>query len=117
MGDTIFIAGLELRAHLGVTASEQSLAQRLSVSLTLHPARPFTGLGDRLENTIDYAAVCAAIRALVAERPRQLVETLADEMARGVLGRFPSCARVDIELRKYALDDTAYVAVLLSRPP
>lgn len=115
MDDCIHIASLELLAHLGVTAQERAQAQRVTVSLTLHPAQGFGHLEDRLENTIDYAAVCAALRSLTAERPRALVETLADEMADRVLKTFGNCRAVDVELRKYILSDTAYVAVRLSR--
>ncbi len=111
MGDAIHIAGLELQAHIGVTENERLSPQRLTAYLTLHPGRSFADLDERLENTIDYAHVCQAIHALVAERPRHLLETLAVEMAAGVRARFPGCGKVDIELRKYALSDTAYVAV------
>lgn len=110
VSDLIFIAGLELRGRLGVPEDERAQPQRLTADLTLHPARSFAELGERLENTVDYAAVCRVVHALVAERPRHLLETLAFELAGGVLRRFPACAAIDVELRKYALSDTAYVA-------
>lgn len=113
--DAICIAGLELQAHIGVTAEERAAPQRLTAYLTLHPRRAFIDLEERLENTVDYAAVCESVHALVAERPRHLLETLAAELAAGVLSRFAGCAAVDIELRKYALHDTAYVAARHSR--
>ena len=116
MPDSIHISQLELQAHLGVPDVEQVHPQRLTLSLTLHPAWPFIDLEDLIDNTIDYAAVCEAVKALVAERPRKLLETLADEIARGVLEQFPACAAVDVELRKFILHDTAYVAVRLTRP-
>lgn len=37
--DEIRIASLELRAHVGVPAAERKKAQRLTVSLTMVPAR------------------------------------------------------------------------------
>lgn len=108
--DAISIAGLELQARLGITEEERAAPQRLTAYLTLHPLRAFAELEERLENTVDYAEVCKAVHALAAERPRHLLETLTVEVAAGVLARFPGCAVVDVELRKYALHDTAYVA-------
>ena len=116
--DEIHVANLALNIHVGVTDEEQARAQRLTVSLTLRPVRGFSNLEDRIENTVNYAAVCAAVRALAAARPRRLIETLALDIAGEILARF-AVASVEVELRKYILPDTDYVAVRLSRrrPP
>ena len=112
--DEIHVANLALNVRVGVSDEEQAQAQRLTVSLTLRPARGFGGLEDRIENTVNYAAVCAAVRALAATHPRRLIETLALDVADEILARF-AVASVDVELRKYILSDTDYVAVRLSR--
>ena len=114
--DQIHIARLELPVRIGVTARERTFPQKLTVSLTLHPQRGFDGLEDRIENTINYSAVCQAMRELAAaDRERRLIETFALEIAEAVLTRFDACAAVDVDLRKYILPDTDYVAVRLSR--
>ncbi len=112
--DEIRIASLELRAHIGVPAAERKKAQRLTVSLTMVPVHQFGAMDDDVVNTIDYAAVAKAIRKLAAERPRKLIETLAEEIAELVLDRFV-CRHVALELRKYVLPETEYVAVRLRR--
>jgi FolB domain-containing protein len=112
--DEIRIASLELEACVGVPDDERAKPQRLTVSLTIVPARDFAGLDDDITRTVDYAAVTAAIRALAAARPRRLIETLAEEIAQLVLERF-GCRHVDLELRKYILPETEYVAVRLRR--
>lgn len=112
--DEIHISNLALNVRVGVTDEEQAQPQRLTVSLTLRPARGFDGLEDRIENTVNYAAVCAAVRVLVAGHPRRLIETLALDIAGEILARF-AVVSVDVELRKYILPDTDYVAVRLSR--
>ena len=112
--DEIHVSNLALNIHVGVTDEEQARAQRLTVSLTLRPVRGFAGLEDRIDNTVNYAAVCAAVRALAAGQPRRLIETLALDIAGEILARF-AVASVDVELRKYILTDTDYVAVRLSR--
>ena len=114
MADEIHIEQLELTARIGVPEEERAIPQRLAVSLTLEPKRDFTGMADDLANTIDYFAVSKAVQELAAVRPRKLIETLAEEIATLVLTRFP-VAHVHLELRKYIITDTAYVAVRLSR--
>lgn len=112
--DEICIAALELQACVGVPDDERSKPQRLTVSLTMVPAQDFTGLADDLARTVDYAAVALAIRELASVRPRRLIETLAEEIAQLVLARF-ACRHVTLELRKFILPETEYVAVRLRR--
>ena len=114
--DQIHVASLELPVRIGVTAQERAFPQRLTVSLTLYPQEGFDRLEDRIENTINYSAVCQTLRELAAaDRERRLIETFALEIAEAVLARFGACAAVDVDLRKYVLPDTDYVAVRLSR--
>lgn len=115
MPDCIHIEQLELSAHIGVPDAERAAPQRLTVSLTLEPARGFGALDEDLAKTVDYFAVCEAVKTLAAARPRKLIETLAEEIAALVLERFTVRA-VEVELRKYILPDTAHVAVRIRRP-
>jgi len=112
--DQIVVSQLELSAHIGVPDEERIEAQRLTVSLKLVPKRGFTGLGDEIANTVDYFALTRRVRQLAAERPRKLIETLVEEIAECVLGEF-AVRSVEVELRKYILADTEYVAVRISR--
>lgn len=114
MGDIILVEGLELSAHIGVTDEERSAAQRVTVNLVLEPTRGFAMLGDDLANSVDYLAVSRAVQALAREHPRQLIETLAQDIAALLLARFPLRSAV-VELRKYILPDTEFVAVRLRR--
>jgi dihydroneopterin aldolase len=114
MNDQILISSLELSSHIGITAQEREKPQRLTVSLVLHPKRDFSRLNDRIENTVDYAEVCIRTAALASHEPRYLIETLAEQMARMLLADFPLAA-VEIELRKYILPETEYVAVKIRR--
>ena len=114
MEDGIFISQLEVLARIGVPSAERGALQRLTISLRLIPARGLAALNDDLANTIDYAAVCAAVREEVGGATRRLIETLAGDIATSLLSRFPLKA-VEIEVRKYILPDVEYVAVRLRR--
>ena len=112
--DEIRVTGLELRSCIGVTEAERQTPQRLTVSLVMQPVRGFDGLNDELAQTVNYSAVCRAVRALAGAKHRQLIETLAVEIAEAVLAQF-ECGSVEVELRKYVLPDTKHVAVRLAR--
>jgi dihydroneopterin aldolase len=114
MPDLILIEQLELSATLGVPDAERTAPQRLTANLRLEPLRDFRALADAIENTVDYAEVTTAIERLVAERPRKLLETFAEEIAAALLEQF-ALAAVEIELRKYILPQTAFVAVQIRR--
>jgi dihydroneopterin aldolase len=114
MPDYILIESLELSSHIGVPEEERAHAQRLTANLVLEPIRDFRALEDRLENAVDYFAASECVKTLSLARPRLLIETLAEEIAIELLARFPLRA-VEIELRKYILPSTAFVAVHIRR--
>ena len=115
-GDEIHVAGLALNVRIGVTERERAQPQRVTVFLTLRPAHGFGGVRARVGPTVHYEAGCAGLRKMAAESPpRQLIETLAEDIATLVLACFSVCAEVDVEWRKYILPDTDYVAVRLTR--
>ena len=66
------------------------------------------------KNTVDYAEVCLRVAALASSEPLNLVETLAEHIALMLLADFPLSA-VEIELRKYILPETEFVAVKIRR--
>ena len=115
MPDQIHIEALEVWSHIGVPDEECATPQRLTVILTLEPTRDFRALEDRIEATIDYAAVCEAVKALATARPRRLVETLTEEIAAELLARFP-LRRLIVEVRKFILPETQHVAIRIERP-
>jgi dihydroneopterin aldolase len=115
LADVILIEDLEISSRIGAGEDERREPQRLTVSLVMETARALTGLGDDLSQTVDYFRVCEAVKGLALERPRALVETLAEEIATLVLRDFAVCG-VTVELRKYILADTRWVAVRLRRP-
>ena len=114
MRDEIRIEELELMARVGVPDQERAQPQRLTVSLVLQPRNQFGELADDLSRTIDYAAVCEELCRFVSDRQDKLIETLAYEMAEHLLRRF-DLLRVELELRKFVLPETKYVAVRVAR--
>ncbi|HEX4871211.1 MAG TPA: dihydroneopterin aldolase [Nevskiaceae bacterium] len=87
--DTIFVTGLQVQALVGVHAHERLAPRPLVFDLEMdYDLRP-SAASDALRDTLDYAAVCAGIEALCAERQPLLIETLAEQVARMLFARFP----------------------------
>ena len=114
MRDQIVISQLGVSAFIGAFEEERKRPQRLRVSLVMEPRRDFKNLDDALANTVDYDAVSRAVKSLAAEGERLLVETLVEEIAVHLLTNFPLAA-VEVEVRKYILPDTEFVAVRVRR--
>ena len=113
-GDAIHIEALELSACVGVPDIERAQPQRLVVCLTIWPLRAFDELADDLANTVNYAAVARAVRELVVGRRDKLIETLASAIARHLTSEFPIRV-LRIELRKFVIPGSDYVAVIMTR--
>jgi dihydroneopterin aldolase len=114
VNDAIHVQALELFTRIGVPDEERATVQRLTVNLTMYPRRGLSGLDDTVENTVDYFVATSAVKEFASQRECRLVETLAEDIAELLLSRFPLNA-VDVELRKYILPDTAFVAVRIRR--
>ena len=112
--DLIEIRELEISARIGVPDDERATTQRLTVSVVLQPRHAFAELRDELARTVDYAAVCDALQQLASRSEVRLIETLADALAAHLLTHFP-VRRVELELRKFILPQTKFVAVRVTR--
>lgn len=106
----IWIKSLKVHSQVGVSEEERQQPQLLEVDLCIQPVAPFPYMNDDVMRTIDYSAVASRVRGLAAECPRHLIETLAAAIARLLVDEFHAVA-VTVEVRKFVLPDTDYVAV------
>lgn len=113
--DSIHLRGLELPVRIGVPEEDRAAWQTLQADVSFTVPTRFEAMGDRLSATVDYSAVAIRLRALAAGRPRQLIETLAAEMAACLIDEF-GASSVTLELRKRILPGCDHVAVSLTRP-
>jgi dihydroneopterin aldolase len=87
--DTILVEQLELSTIIGVHAWEQHAPRRIVVDLELGCDTRPAAASDHLRDAINYKAVCDAVEALLREQRFQLIETLAEAIARRLIERFP----------------------------
>jgi len=112
MADQILIRGLKLRCKIGVPAEERAIAQTLRAHLVLDVSE-FKG-DDRIEGTVDYKEVSDRVVEFVAVGERQLIETLAVDIADCLLFEF-EVSKVRVELEKFILPNTDWVGVAIER--
>jgi len=83
--DTIRIQGLSAFGYHGVLAEERANGQRFVVDVALTLSTRSAGESDDLTRTVDYSAVAEAALAVVTGEPRNLIETVAEQIARAAL--------------------------------
>ncbi len=112
--DKVLIEGLRCLARVGVGAAERRRRQRILVDVELGLDLKRAGRADRVEATIDYAAVCRQVQETAGKRPYRLVEALAESLARRILERFKP-RTVRLRIRKFSVPGAASVGVELTR--
>jgi dihydroneopterin aldolase len=84
----IEVTGLSLFTHHGVTDAEQQAGQRLVFDISFGIEDCDATVTDRLEDTIDYAAVCQAVALVATERSYRTLERLCTTVADMLEERF-----------------------------
>ncbi len=89
---TLEISGLSLFTHVGVTAAEREVGQRLLLDLRLDVGECDATVTDRIEDTVDYAAVCETANLVAQQRSYKTLERLCAAIADELLQRYDTHA-------------------------
>jgi 7,8-dihydroneopterin aldolase/epimerase/oxygenase len=89
---TIEISGLSLFTHVGVTAAEREVGQRLLLDLRIDVGECDATITDRIEDTIDYAQVCEMANLVAQRRSYKTLERLCTAIADRLLGDYDAHA-------------------------
>lgn len=85
MADRIELRGLTVRGYHGVFDHERRDGQDFVVDITLWIDLAAAARSDDLVDTVDYGVLAQRAAAVVAGPPRQLIETVAAEIAEDVM--------------------------------
>ena len=97
--DRIFVRDLVLDVEIGVYTNEKGVTQRVRFSVDVD-LKPATGaLEDDIGRAFDYDTIIKGIKSIVARGHINLVETLAEEVARQCLIH-PRAASVTVRIEK-----------------
>jgi dihydroneopterin aldolase len=86
--DIVYIKGLRAQAVIGVYDWERHVRQTLVIDLELASDAARAAATDAIADALDYAAISQRVLALVEGSEYQLIESLAEEIARVVMGEF-----------------------------
>ena len=89
---TIEISGLSLFTHVGVTAAEREVGQRLLLDIRIDAGDCDATITDRIEDTIDYGQVCEMANLVAQQRSYKTLERLCAAIADRLLERFDANA-------------------------
>ena len=85
---TIEVSGLSLFTHVGVTAAEREVGQRLLLDLRLDVGECDATVTDRIEDTVDYAQVCEMANLVAQQRSYKTLERLCAAIADRLIEHF-----------------------------
>lgn len=84
--DRIALTGLEVHAHHGVFDFERERGQRFLIDVEVAVDLASAAAGDELSQTVHYGELAESVRAAVERDPVDLIETVAERVARVALG-------------------------------
>ena len=98
--DRILLTDMVFHGHHGTLPAENELGQPFVVSIEVHLDLQLAGTSDDLTTTVDYSEVHGMARDIVEGPPVQLIETLAERIAAGVLRDHPAVEAVKVKIAK-----------------
>lgn len=88
MADIIYLNDLKIDTVIGIYDWERRIKQTISIDLEMATDIRKAAASDHIDDTLNYKAVAKRLLAFVGESRFQLVETLAEEVARIVREEF-----------------------------
>ncbi|HEY9314275.1 dihydroneopterin aldolase [Williamsia sp.] len=116
MADRIELRGLKVRGNHGVFDHERADGQDFIVDVILWVDSRIAAATDDLADTVDYGALAQTTHDIIAGTPRNLIETVAAEIADTVMRGTEQVAACEVTLHKpsapipLTFDDVAVVA-------
>ena len=100
MTDRIVLANMVFQARHGVNDWEKAEPQRFEVDVELAVDVQPAGLEDDIARTVDYRGVYSITRQVVESTTYNLIEALAEAIAREILGGHELVQEVVVRVRK-----------------
>jgi 7,8-dihydroneopterin aldolase/epimerase/oxygenase len=100
MTDRIVLAGMLFLARHGVNDREKVEDQRFEVDVELSVDTRAAAAGDDLGKTVDYRGVYEIARRVVEDTTLELIESVADRIAREIVAATDGVTEVVVRVRK-----------------
>jgi dihydroneopterin aldolase len=113
--DRVFMHDLVLDVEIGVYTNEKGVTQRVRFSVDVDVLPAGAALDDDIGRAFDYDTIIKGIKAIIARGHINLVETLAEEVARHCLAH-PRASSVKVMIEKLDKEPGAVgVAIVRSK--
>lgn len=113
--DKIFIRGLKVETIIGIYDWERTLVRPLIFDIELGFDTREAASSDRMRDSIDYAAVGQTVKDIALSLKPQLLETLAEKIARALFDQFPILSLRLVIDKPGAIPDVKGIGVEIDR--
>ena len=114
--DKVFIKNLKVEAIIGIFDWEREVRQVISIDLEMEFDNKKAAKSDDIKDALDYKKVGKRITAFVKTTKYNLIERLAEQVAKLVLKEFPvSCVIVSV-FKPGAMRGSESVGISIKRP-
>src|SRR5262245_36839189 len=113
--DLIFIEGLQAQTVIGIHQNELHKPQPVRIDIAAGVPRSLACRTDRIGDTIDYSELRTALLDLLANHKMQLLEAVAEEMARLTLEDFGAHWVRVVVVKPAKFEDVTSVGVAIER--
>lgn len=86
--DKVFIEGLNIQTTIGYFQWEKEIKQTLVIDLAMGWNTAKAAENDELAKTLDYADISSVITIFANDNPVDLIETLAERLAKHLMTRY-----------------------------
>lgn len=87
--DIVYIRDLKVKTTVGIFDWERSIRQEVRIDLEMGTDIRAAADSDCIDHTLDYKTVAKRVITLVENNERELVEAMAEDIARMVMDEFP----------------------------
>ena len=98
--DKLILNAMKFNAHIGCSEAEREKAQPLIIDAELNLDLSKSGTSDNLSDTVDYVQVFQLIDHVISQKPRNLIEALAEDIASSMLHKFKLIDSVKLTILK-----------------
>lgn len=103
------LQALELAVNLGITSGERDETQMVLADLDYEYDVTKAIKSDDVKDTLNYQKVYDAVKAFVAEKDWDLIETMNIEMKAFLEAEFKDMKKLELTLTKFPFEDGAVV--------
>ena len=114
--DKVFIKGLEVEGIIGIFQWEREVKQVISVDIEMEFDNKKAAKSDSIEDALNYKKVGKRVTAFIQKSKFQLVESLAENIAKIILKEFPVEKVKETISKPRALRGSDSVGIIIERP-